>query len=56
MSECVGVYKGANGKLRRLMNQAFFEKLYLLDDRIAGADLRRPIQDLLGDDLTERLG
>ncbi|CAN5214569.1 recombinase family protein [soil metagenome] len=55
LTECAWGYKVGNDLTRRLTNQAFFEKLYLVDDRISGADLRQPIRDLLASDLAQRL-
>ncbi len=55
LTDCAWAYRAGNDLTRRLTNQAFFEKLYLVDDRICGADLRQPIRDLLASDLAQRL-
>lgn len=55
LTDCAWIYQDGNDLTRRLTNQALYEKIYLLDSRVAGVDLRQPIRDLLADDLVERL-
>lgn len=48
-------YEAADGQTRRLWNQAFFEKLLVHDDDIAGDERAAPFDDLLDPDLPARL-
>jgi site-specific DNA recombinase len=52
---CRDAYRRADARIRRLFNQAFFDKLYLHDDEIARADLAEPFAELLAHDLAERV-
>jgi hypothetical protein len=40
---------------RRCLNQALFEKIFVRDDTVSGADLREPFLDLLDDNLAQRI-
>jgi hypothetical protein len=44
-------YRLAGPRLRRLINEAFFEKLLLDDDGTVRAELAEPFASLLGDEL-----
>ncbi len=48
-------YRIADDEGRRKLNQALFEKLFIVDDEIAGADLAEPYQQLLDNDIEGRI-
>jgi len=48
-------YDLAPPHIRRLMNQAIFKKLIVLDDRVVGYELHEPFRQLLDPDLSEAL-
>ncbi len=49
---CHHAYTAARPHVRRLMNQAFFEHLYISDEDTVRSDLAEPFAILLGDELT----
>jgi hypothetical protein len=49
------VYAGGTEQVRRDLNHALFNRLYIVPDGVAGADLASPYVELLTDDLAERL-
>ncbi len=54
-ADCHAAYVAANPTVRRLFNQAFFDKLYVHDDGDVTHDLAEPFKILLDPGLTERL-
>ena len=48
-------YQHAKPAARRSLNQAFFEKLFITDHGITGADLATPYQQLLDTNLSQRI-
>jgi hypothetical protein len=50
--DCHRTYLAAKPKVRRRMNQAFFERLYISDDETVTSELAEPFAILLGDHLT----
>jgi len=55
LRDCGRSYADGNERIRRDMNRAIFEKLYIVEDGVGAADLARPYGVLLSEDLPERL-
>jgi site-specific DNA recombinase len=53
--DCHRAYRQADEQTRRLLNQAFFEKLYVDEDGVR-VNLAEPFKTLLGPDVTEAAG
>lgn len=51
--DCASTYRKASGKVRRLLNQAFFEAVYLTEERVEGAALTEPYAELLAERLVD---
>lgn len=49
------LYRTAPETIKQHLNQAVFRRFWIIDDTIGGADLHRPLADLLGHDLPDRL-
>jgi hypothetical protein len=43
-----GFYLAAPDSVKRMLLQAMFERIWLIDDVVVGADLTRPYAELLG--------
>ncbi len=54
-ADCRAAYREAGPTVRRLFNQAFFERLYVDPHKITGADLAEPFAQLLEHDLMSRI-
>ena len=48
-------YKISDDKGRRKINQGFFEKMFIVDDDVAGVDLAGPYLQILDEDLAARI-
>lgn len=55
LADPYGAYLKSNDDQRRVLNQTLAEKLFLIDDRIVGADLAAPYVQLLDDNLEDRI-
>ena len=55
VADCLEAYAQASDQLRRTYNQGFFERIWVGEYGVAGADLKLPFAHLLAHDLTERL-
>ena len=53
--DCYAAYQSADDVIRRLFNQAFFEKIYVHDDGAVTHDLAEPFGLLLDPSLPDRL-
>ncbi len=54
-ASCLEAYARATDEIRRAFNQAFFEKIWVGEEGVEGADLKLPFAHLLAHDLIERL-
>jgi site-specific DNA recombinase len=52
-ADCHAAYRGAPPLIRRLLNQVFFKKLYVIDESIVGSELASPFDILLGEAVLE---
>jgi hypothetical protein len=55
VADCLRAYEQAPAELRRIYNQAFFERIWIGEEGVEGVDLNLPFAHLLAHDLTERL-
>ena len=55
LESCEEVYRRSAPEGRRKLNQALFEKIFVVDDMVAGADLAAPFHELTDDDLAARI-
>lgn len=54
-ADCLEAYARATDEIRRAFNQSFFDKIWVGEDGVEGADLKLPFAHLLAHDLVERL-
>ncbi|MCP4307742.1 MAG: hypothetical protein GY788_23295 [bacterium] len=55
VADCLEAYRRASNELRRIYNQAFFERIWIGEHGVEGVDLTLPFAHLLAHDLTQRL-
>ncbi|MCP4307897.1 MAG: hypothetical protein GY788_24110 [bacterium] len=55
VADCLEAYGQASNELRRIYNQAFFERIWIGEEGVEGVDLKLPFAHLLAHDLAERL-
>jgi site-specific DNA recombinase len=51
--DCHAAYQQANGEVRRMFDQAFFEKVLVTEGEVVGSVLTQPFADLLAKDLLD---
>ena len=56
LRDVTATYRDAGEKARRSLNQALFEKLFVTEEGIVGADLAQPYSQLLDPDLSALVG
>lgn len=55
LESCAEVYRRSASEGRRKLNQALFEKIFVVDDLVTGVDLAAPFHELTDHALTERI-